>query len=890
VDVWSNTTGEERKITITLNETGPNTGIFNGTLRFSTEETNATLNQIKVSDGDNITIRYIDPLNISGLQETIINSSAWVTVYYSGIVEFNKSAYNPTETALIRVIDPDLNLDPTIAETVADRVRVNSSLYPTGFNITLEETGPNTGIFERTITFTTTGNADPSARILNVSIGDTIYANYTDAHNVTGAQQFIVASARIVKAIPDNLSLDRAYYNASHTATITINDTDLNIDTTLAEAYYADRTPYSNVSVNSTSDPTGFNISIKETGDDTGVFTGWFQFKVGGPSNPENRELNVSNGDIIYVTYINTKNVTGAQETMVTTAIFDNESPSITDLATDKSFAKNGTVVTITFNATDAISSVVSTTVTVNGNAATFVGVSNNTYTYNYTVSVNDTEGYAIVNVSATDNATNTVTESNSTLFVIDLSAPTFSNWTPAESEVVGKNTTISVNYSDAYSSINTSSVVIKVNGVDVTANATATATGVSYAATNLPNGVNNVSVYVEDELGHSNTTLWNFTVDENPPRITDMIPDKTNDTTPTIGATITDPETGVNESTIVLKVDGFTIPSTAWTFTYDSANKTGELRYTPTTISYGEGVHTVELSVKDNAGLEASASWNFTVDLTKPTVSVSVDKPTVNVSENVTITVTANDTVTTAENLTVTVTVDTTSVVLTRDGNNWTGIWNTTTPGNYTVTAKATDEAGNSATDTTTVKVIPVAAKNFSVNIIPPSIMVNESTLVTVNVTDADTGAPVEGATVNLSGCGVEMSNTTNASGIATFEVNATSTGNITVTVSKDGYNTWTKEDGIVVIALMEGDVDMNGCVDISDAMFIAQYTVELRTLNESQLKCADTTDDGNVDISDAMHIAQYTVDPDMSLGVLYKPLWESPADDDMMEPVPCA
>ena len=86
-----------------------------------------------------------------------------------------------------------------------------------------------------------------------------------------------------------------------------------------------------------------------------------------------------------------------------------------------------------------------------------------------------------------------------------------------------------------------------------------------------------------------------------------------------------------------------------------------------------------------------------------------------------------------------------------------------------------------------------------------------------------------------------------------------------------------------------MEGDVDMNGCVDISDAMLIAQYTVELTTLNASQLKCADTTDEGDVDILDAMHIAQYTVDPDGSLGVLYKPLWESPADDDMLMPVPC-
>ena len=198
-----------------------------------------------------------------------------------------------------------------------------------------------------------------------------------------------------------------------------------------------------------------------------------------------------------------------------------------------------------------------------------------------------------------------------------------------------------------------------------------------------------------------------------------------------------------------------------------------------------------------------------------------------------------------------------------------------------------ATDERG--LWDTATINV-SIVLRNFSVSITPSNITVNKSETVLVDVRDAGTGEPVEGATVNLSGCGVEMSNETNASGIAIFEVKATSTGNITVTVSKAGYKTWTKEDGIVVgSALMEGDVDMNGCVDILDALLIAQYDVGLITLNASQLKCADTTDDGNVDISDAMHIAQYTVDPDGSLGVLRKPLWESPADEDMLKPVPC-
>ncbi|MEA1863758.1 MAG: DUF6345 domain-containing protein [Euryarchaeota archaeon] len=87
---------------------------------------------------------------------------------------------------------------------------------------------------------------------------------------------------------------------------------------------------------------------------------------------------------------------------------------------------------------------------------------------------------------------------------------------------------------------------------------------------------------------------------------------------------------------------------------------------------------------------------------------------------------------------------------------------------------------------------------------------------------------------------------------------------------------------------ALMEGDASGDECTTIGDAMLIAQHTVGMITLDSDQLKSADTTDDGNVDISDAMHIAQYTVDPTGSLSVLFKPLWESPADDGMLKPVP--
>jgi len=146
------------------------------------------------------------------------------------------------------------------------------------------------------------------------------------------------------------------------------------------------------------------------------------------------------------------------------------------------------------------------------------------------------------------------------------------------------------------------------------------------------------------------------------------------------------------------------------------------------------------------------------------------------------------------------------------------------------------------------------VKAKNFFVSITPSNITVNKSETVLVDVRDADTGEPVEGATVDLSGCGVEMSNETNASGIAAFEVKATSTGNITVTVSKTGYNTWTKEDGIVVASIVGiGDMNGDGKVDFNDVIALAIHIY----FGEPVYDNPDVNGDGKVDFNDVIALA---------------------------------
>ncbi len=59
----------------------------------------------------------------------------------------------------------------------------------------------------------------------------------------------------------------------------------------------------------------------------------------------------------------------------------------------------------------------------------------------------------------------------------------------------------------------------------------------------------------------------------------------------------------------------------------------------------------------------------------------------------------------------------------------------------------------------------------------------------------------------------------------------------------------------------ISRGDTNGNGVVDVVDALFIAQYTVGIRTLSASQLAAADVSGDGQVNIVDALFVAQYTV-----------------------------
>ncbi|RLG39759.1 MAG: hypothetical protein DRO05_08080, partial [Thermoproteota archaeon] len=96
-----------------------------------------------------------------------------------------------------------------------------------------------------------------------------------------------------------------------------------------------------------------------------------------------------------------------------------------------------------------------------------------------------------------------------------DITNPVISELTPAEgAEVDTGKPEISASLSDDYSGIDAGSLLIKVDGLDVTSEATITETGVSYTpTTDLSEGKHNITVEVSDKSKNKATTSWSFNV-----------------------------------------------------------------------------------------------------------------------------------------------------------------------------------------------------------------------------------------------------------------------------------------------------------------------------------------------------------------------------------------
>jgi immune inhibitor A len=225
---------------------------------------------------------------------------------------------------------------------------------------------------------------------------------------------------------------------------------------------------------------------------------------------------------------------------------------------------------------------------------------------FSYTPPSPLSDGSHTVYIFVADTAGNDATLTST--FTVDTTPPTISSHFPPIGVIITNATpTISATFLDS-SGVNLSSVIVKLDGITVTASASVTTSGFSYTPpSSLSDGSHTVYVSVADTVGNVATSTWSFTVDTTPPTISSQSPSNgttlyvLKSTQVTISASLSD-NVGLNATSVTLKVDGVDV--------------TARATIMATGISYSAnmeaGNHIIQISASDNAGNTATSTVTF--------------------------------------------------------------------------------------------------------------------------------------------------------------------------------------------------------------------------------------------------------------------------------------
>ena len=171
-----------------LVETGTDTGIFTGEViltGFANHDADGDGDTSDVSgntEGNGPTGGFLSAGDDDGLTVSfemsdgeVVTGSALIR-WNIGEVQWLEASYPASGTGVMRVIDPDMNLNPESVDSFD--INVWSDTSAGGISLSVTETNEATGIFEGTVFFTTTDGSSGSR--LQVAEGDTVTAEYED--------------------------------------------------------------------------------------------------------------------------------------------------------------------------------------------------------------------------------------------------------------------------------------------------------------------------------------------------------------------------------------------------------------------------------------------------------------------------------------------------------------------------------------------------------------------------------------------------------------------------------------------------------------------------------------------------------------------------------------
>jgi hypothetical protein len=193
-------------------ETGVNTGIFTAEVTLTgfphDVDGDGDIDTMPRTMGNGPTSGFLEVDRDSSISisfefaDGIVLVDSVLTTWNMGNVQFSEDHFLSDRSALIRVIDPDLNLNPEALDQIPIQVSSDSDIA--GIEVTGIETSESSGIFVATITFTQ--NLPSSGNRLLALPDDDIYAKYDDytlpKPYSTSDNLEIITLAKVTSSIP----------------------------------------------------------------------------------------------------------------------------------------------------------------------------------------------------------------------------------------------------------------------------------------------------------------------------------------------------------------------------------------------------------------------------------------------------------------------------------------------------------------------------------------------------------------------------------------------------------------------------------------------------------------------------------------------------------------
>jgi hypothetical protein len=299
--------------TETFRETGEDTGIFTAEFLIGTDIQVTIDEDDEIVQASSILVTFNDEVDSTGGSGDELEIELPV-VTGTGSIQVTPDLVGPGTEIGVLVTDLDLDQDPQGTENY-DTPDPNGDDFFVSFRSDrdevgeaspdIEETGPNTGVFEFTIElltdegecedddltsdkFVAAGGSEPS---LGACPGDLIAIKYED-EQVGGGGSATVSAIVEVKAFDPEITTDKPSYAVGERITATIADADANRKPDIADSL-------TDIRITSDSDRVGEEISAIETGRNTGVF----RLSFGTTSGIEGGAISVKTGDTVSITY-----------------------------------------------------------------------------------------------------------------------------------------------------------------------------------------------------------------------------------------------------------------------------------------------------------------------------------------------------------------------------------------------------------------------------------------------------------------------------------------------------------------------------------------------------------------------------------------------------------